>query len=120
MNRDIVYLTDLKIDTVIGIFDWERRIRQTVSLDLEMTTDVARAAATDSIEDALDYKAVAKAVIEFVRESEFQLVETLAERVAELVLSRFGIEAIRLRVNKRGAIRGARDVGVVIERRRAP
>jgi dihydroneopterin aldolase len=120
MNRDIVYLTDLKIDTVIGIFDWERRIRQTVSLDLEMTTDVARAAATDSIEDALDYKAVAKAVIEFVQKSEFQLVETLAERVAELILTRFGIESVRLRVNKRGAIRGARDVGVVIERRRAP
>ncbi|MDX9741349.1 MAG: dihydroneopterin aldolase [Gammaproteobacteria bacterium] len=120
MSRDIVYLTDLRIDTIIGIFDWERRIRQTVSLDLEMSTDVARAAATDSIEDALDYKAVAKAVIEFVRASEFQLVETLAEKVAELVLSRFGIDSVRLRINKRGAIRGARDVGVVIERSRTP
>lgn len=118
MNRDIVYLTDLKIDTVIGIFEWERRVRQTISLDLEMATDVARAAATDSIEDALDYKAVAKAVIEFVRGSDFQLVETLAERVAELILTRFAVDAVRLKVNKRGAIRGARDVGVIIERGR--
>jgi dihydroneopterin aldolase len=118
MNRDIVYLTDLKIDTIIGIFEWERRVRQTISFDLEMATDVARAAASDSIEDALDYKAVSKAVIEFVRASEFQLVETLAERVAELILNRFAVDAVRLKLNKRGAIRGARDVGVIIERTR--
>ena len=116
MSRDIVYLTDLKIDTVIGIFEWERRVRQTVSFDLEMATDVVRAAGSDSIEDALDYKAVAKAVIEFVRNSDFQLVETLAERVAALILEDFGVSWVRLKVNKRGAIRGARDVGVVIER----
>lgn len=120
MSRDIIYLTDLKIDTVIGIFDWERRVRQTVSFDLEMAADVARAAATDTIEDALDYKAVAKAVIGFVRNSDFQLVETLAERVAALILDEFGVPWVRLKVNKRGAIRGARDVGVVIERGRSP
>lgn len=114
---DIVYLNDLKIDTIIGIFDWERRIRQTVSLDIEMTTDVAKAAASDQIDDALDYKAVAKAIIEFVQRSEFKLVETLAERVAELILRDFAVSSVRLRVNKRGAIRGARDVGVIIERR---
>ncbi len=119
MSQDIVYLTDLKIDTIIGIFDWERRVRQVVSLDLEMATDVARAAASDSIEDALDYKAVAKTVIEFVRSSDFNLVETLAEKVAELILSRFAVSRVRLKLNKRGAIRGARDVGVIIERRRA-
>lgn len=115
---DTIYLTDLKIDTVIGIFEWERRVRQTVSIDLEMSTDVARAARTDSIADALDYKAVAKAVIEFVQNSSFQLVESLAEHVAELIISQFGVERVRLRVNKRGAIRGARDVGVLIERGR--
>jgi dihydroneopterin aldolase len=117
MASDVVYLTDLKIDTIIGIFEWERRIRQTVSIDLEMSTDVARAAATDDIADALDYKAVAKAVIEFVQNSDFKLVETLAERVADLVLRQFRVSSVRLRINKRGAIRGARDVGVVIERR---
>ncbi|MGE0278022.1 MAG: dihydroneopterin aldolase [Nitrospiraceae bacterium] len=115
---DTIYLTDLKIDTVIGIFEWERRVKQTVSIDLEMSTDVARAARTDSIVDALDYKAVSKAVIEFVESSSFQLVETLAERVAELIIRQFGVAQVRLRVNKRGAIRGARDVGVVIERTR--
>ncbi len=116
MARDIIYLYDLKVDTIIGIFEWERRVRQTVSLDLEMATDIRRAAASDAIEDTLDYKAVAKAVIRFVEESRFQLVETLAERVAELVMREFGVPWLRLRVNKKGAIRGARDVGVLIER----
>ena len=116
---DTIYLSDLKIDTVIGIFEWERRVKQTVSIDLEMSTDVARAARTDSIADALDYTAVAKAVIEFVENSSFQLGETLAERVAELISRQFGVAQVRLRVNKRGAIRGARDVGVMIERTRS-
>jgi dihydroneopterin aldolase len=116
---DTIYLTDLKIETVIGIFEWERRVKQTVSIDLEMSTDVARAAATDAIADALDYKAVAKAVIDYVEKSSFQLVETLAERVAGLIIEQFGVARVRLRVNKRGAIRGARDVGVMIERSRS-
>jgi dihydroneopterin aldolase len=113
---DIVFIRDLRIDTVIGIYDWERQIRQTVVLDLEMGTDVRRAAATDNIDDALNYKAVAKRVIAFVEASEFQLVETLAERVAEIVLGEFGVPWLRLQVNKPGALRGARDVGVLIER----
>jgi dihydroneopterin aldolase len=116
---DTIYLTELKIETVIGIFEWERRVKQTVSIDLEMSTDVTRAARTDSIADALDYKAVSKAVIELVENSSFQLVETLAERVAELIIRQFSVAQVRLRVNKRGAIRGARDVGVVIERTRS-
>lgn len=113
---DIVYLTDLRIDTVIGIYDWERRIRQTVVIDIEMATDVAKAARSDHIDDAVNYKAVAKRLMAFVRESEFQLVETLAERIAQLVLSEFDVPWLRLRVNKQGAVRGARDVGVIIER----
>lgn len=116
---DIVYLNDLRIDTVIGIYDWERRIRQTVVIDIEMATDVAKAARSDQIDDAVNYKAVAKRLIAFVRESEFQLVETLAERIAQLVLSEFDIPWLRLRVNKQGAVRGARDVGVIIERSRS-
>ncbi len=113
---DIIYLRDLKIETVIGIYDWEREIKQTVSIDLEMAGDVCRAALTDSIEDTLNYKAVAKAVIAFVEQSEFQLVETLAERIAQLVMSEFDIPWLRLSVNKGGAVRGASDVGVCIER----
>ena len=113
---DIIYLHDLRIDTVIGVFDWERRIRQTVILDLEMAADIRRAAASDDLADTLNYKAVAKRLIDFVEHSDFQLVETLAERVAELVLQEFAVPWLRLRVNKQGAVRGARDVGVIIER----
>ena len=113
---DIIYLHDLRIDTVIGVFDWERRIRQTVILDLEMAADIRRAAASDDLADTLNYKAVAKRLIDFVGHSDFELVETLAERVAELVLQEFDVPWLRLRVNKQGAVRGARDVGVIIER----
>lgn len=113
---DIVYISDLKVDTVIGIFDWERRIRQTVSLDLEMAADIRRGAATDQIDDALDYKAIGKRVIAFIEASEFQLVETLAEKVAELVLTEFNVPWLKLRLSKPGALRGSRDVGVIIER----
>lgn len=113
---DIIFLHGLEIQAVIGIYDWERQVRQPLVLDLDMGADVARAAATDSIDDTLNYKAVAKRVIEFVSTSEFMLVETLAERVAAIVREEFGVPWVRLRVNKRGAIRGGRDVGVIIER----
>ena len=113
---DIIFLRDLRIETVIGIYDWEREIKQTVVLDLEMATDIRKAAATDAIEDTLDYKSVAKRLIAFVEESDFGLVETLAERCAEIVLSEFDVPWVRLTLNKQGAVRGARDVGVIIER----
>lgn len=113
---DIVYIRDLKIETVIGIFDWERRIRQTVSLDLEMASDIRKAAASDDIKDALDYKAVSKRLIAFVGESEFLLVETMAEKIAAIVLDEFNVPWLRLRLSKPGAVRGAQDVGVIIER----
>ena len=113
---DIIYLNDLRIDTIIGIYDWERRVKQTISLDLEMASDIRKAAASDDIEDTLNYKAVAKRLISFVEASEFQLVETLAERITEIVLKEFQVAWVRLRLNKQGAVRGARDVGVIIER----
>lgn len=113
---DIIYLHDLRVEAVIGIFDWERRVKQTVSIDLDMSADVARAAATDGIDETLNYKAVAKRVAAFVGDSEFQLVETLAERIAAIVRDEFGVSWVRVRINKPGAIRGARDVGVIIER----
>ncbi len=119
-HMDIVFIRDLRVDAIIGIYDWERRIRQTLSFDLEMAADIARAAATDAIEDTLDYKAVAKRIIAFVEASEFQLVETLAERVAALVREEFGVPWVRLTLNKTGAVRGARDVGVIIERGERP
>ena len=117
---DIIFLRDLRIDTVIGIFDWERRIRQTISLDLEMATDIRKAASSDAIEDTLNYKAVAKRLIEFVQGSEFQLVETLAERCTEIIREEFAVPWVKLTLNKTGAVRGARDVGVIIERGERP
>jgi dihydroneopterin aldolase len=113
---DIVFLRELRIDTVIGIYGWERRTRQTLIFDLEMSADVARAAATDAIEDTLNYKSVAKRLIEFVSASDYQLVETLAERCAEIIRKEYGVRWVRLTLNKKGAVRGASDVGVVIER----
>ena len=115
-SMDIVYISDLRIETVIGIYDWEREIRQVVSIDLEMAADNRKAAATESIDDALNYKAVAKRLIQFVEESEFQLVETLAERIAEIVLDEFDVDWLRLKLGKPGAVTGSREVGVIIER----
>ena len=113
---DIVYIRDLRIETVIGIYDWEREVRQTVSLDLEMATDIRKAAQSDSIEDTLNYKAVAKRLIQFIGDSQFQLVETMSERCAALVLEEFDVAWLRLRLSKPGAVRGSRDVGIIIER----
>lgn len=116
-NRmDRVFIEDLKVQTVIGIFDWEREIRQTISIDLEMEFDIRAAAASDSIEDTLDYKSVSKRLIHFVEGSEFQLVEALAERCAAIVLSEFPVNWLRLKLGKPGAVRGSTAVGVIIER----
>jgi dihydroneopterin aldolase len=113
---DTVFINDLRIETIIGIYDWERKVRQTISLDLEMGADIRRAAETDAIEDTLNYKAVAKRLLAFVEDSEFQLVETLAEKIAAIVLNEFSVPWVRLTVHKPGAVRGSRDVGVIIER----
>jgi dihydroneopterin aldolase len=115
-RMDIVYLRDLRIDTVIGIYGWERRTRQTIIFDLEMSADIARAAASDDIADTLNYKSVAKRLTRFVSESDFQLVETLAERCAQIILDEYDVRWVRLTLNKKGAVRGATDVGVIIER----
>ncbi len=113
---DIVYIRGLKTETVIGVYDWERNIRQTVVLDLEMAVNAAAAGATDEVADALDYAAVSERVLEYVHASHFKLIESLAERVAELVMTEFGVPWLRLRLGKPGAVKQADDVGVVIER----
>jgi dihydroneopterin aldolase len=113
---DRVFIENLSVETVIGIFDWEREIRQVVSLDLEMEFDIRAAAASDSISDALDYKAVSKRLIRFIEQSEFQLVEALAEQCAAIVLEEFPVERLKLKLSKPGAVRGSSAVGVVIER----
>ncbi|WP_409525320.1 dihydroneopterin aldolase [Nitrincola sp. MINF-07-Sa-05] len=113
---DLVYIRELQVETIIGIYDWERQVRQTVSLDLEMGTDIRAAAATEDIENTLNYKSVSKRLISFISESEFLLVETMAEEIAQLVLDEFSVPWLRLRLSKPGAVRGAKDVGVIIER----
>ena len=116
---DRIFLHGLAVDCIIGFIEWERRIKQTVVLDVEMPVDCARAAASDDVADTLDYKRVAKRLIAFVEGSEFKLVETLAHRAAMLILGEFGVEWVRLSVNKPGAIRGSKDVGVAVLRMRA-
>jgi dihydroneopterin aldolase len=113
---DLVFIEDLRIETVIGIYDWERTIKQTIALDIEMAFDNAKPAASDRIGDTLDYKAVSKRLIGFVGESRFELVETLAERCAAIIRDEFGVRWLRLKLSKPGAVTGSRAVGVVIER----
>jgi dihydroneopterin aldolase len=114
---DKIFLSALSIECIVGIWEWERRVKQTVIIDLEMAADIRRAATSDAIEDTIDYKKVSKRVQTFVGESQFQLVETLTERIAQTIISEFGVTWVKVRLNKQGAIRGARDVGIEIERR---
>jgi len=116
---DTIFLRGLQVEAIIGIFQWERAATQSITIDLEMATDVARAAASDSIEAALNYKSVAKRIIAFAESSEFALVESLAESLARIVVTEFDVPSVRLSVSKPGAIEGSRDVGVTIERSRA-
>ena len=113
---DIVYIRELEVETVIGIYDWEREIRQTVSLDLEMGTDINAAASTEDIDNTLNYKSVSDRLIDFISGSEFLLVETMAQQIADIVMNEFGVRWLRLRLGKPGAVPTARDVGVIIER----
>jgi dihydroneopterin aldolase len=115
---DKIFIHALKTEAIIGIFDWERQVKQTVIVDIEISADVRKAALSDSIADTLNYKKVAKRVLAFVEESQFHLVETLAEHIAMLLLEDFGIAWVRLSLSKPGAIRSSRDVGVLLERDR--
>jgi len=118
-SGDRIFLHGLTTECIIGFIDWERRVRQTVVVDLEMPVDCRQAALTDEVADTLDYKKVAKRALEFIGASEFRLVETLAHRLALVILEEFGVEWVRISLNKPGAIRNSRDVGVEIERTRA-
>ena len=117
---DIVYIRELEVETIIGIYDWEREVLQTISIDLDMAADISRAAKSDDIADALNYKAVAKRLIEYVKGSNCLLVERLAEEVAQIVIKEFDVPWVRLRLSKPGALRGSRDVGLIIERGSKP
>ncbi|MCP4430152.1 MAG: dihydroneopterin aldolase [Gammaproteobacteria bacterium] len=117
---DIVFIRDLQVDTVIGIYDWERKIRQTISLDIDMATDIKKAANTDNIDDTLSYKSVAKRLITFIETSEYELVETLAEKICSIIREEFDVPWVRLSLHKPAAVRGSQSVGVIIERGEKP
>lgn len=116
---DKIFLSALSVECIVGIWEWERRVKQTVVIDIEMATDIRKAAATDRIEDTIDYKKVSKRLLAFVGESQYHLVETLTEEIAKLIVTEFGVQWVKVHLNKQGAIRGARDVGIEIERRAA-
>ncbi len=113
---DKIFLHALKAEAIIGIYDWERQVKQTIIVDLEMNGSVRKAAFSDSIDDTLNYKKVAKRVLAFVEASQYHLVETLTEQIAMLLLSEFGLTWVRVSLSKPGAVRNSRDVGVIIER----
>jgi dihydroneopterin aldolase len=113
---DKIYLTGLSVECIVGIWEWERQVKQRIVLDIEMATDIRKAAATDHIDDTIDYKKVSKRLLSFVGESQFQLVETLTERIAEILIKEFKVPWVRVKLNKQGALRGSKDVGIVIER----
>ncbi len=117
---DIIFMRDLRVETFVGIYEWEQRAKQTVSIDFEVAVDIRKAAASDDVADTVNYKAIAKRIIEFVGEHRCHLVETLAENVAKVIMNEFDLIWVRLSINKPGAIRGARDVGVRIERGQRP
>ncbi len=113
---DIIFLGGLQIETIIGIYDWERETKQTIVLDIEMATDINKAAETDDIQYALDYKTVSKRIISFVEQSQFLLVEKLIVEIANIIQNEFHVPWVKIKLNKKGAIRGASDVGIIIER----
>lgn len=113
---DTIFLRDLRITTIVGIWEWERRMPQVVSIDLDMAADIRKAAASDAIEDTLNYKAVTKRIQAFVGESRFDLIETMADRVAAIITDEFSVPWVRVSVHKPWAIRGSRDVGITVER----
>ena len=113
---DIIFLGGLEIETIIGIYEWERITKQKVILDIEMAFDISKAAETDDIAHTLDYKTVSKRIISFVEASEFYLVEKLIEEIANIIRTEFGVPWVQITLNKKGAISGASDVGIKIER----
>jgi 7,8-dihydroneopterin aldolase/epimerase/oxygenase len=113
---DKVYIKDLKVETIIGIFEWEREVKQIISVDIEMDFDNKKAARSDDIKDALDYKKVGKRVVAFIEGSKVKLVESLAEKVAKIILKEFPVSKLVLTLSKPGALRGSESVGISITR----
>jgi dihydroneopterin aldolase len=116
---DKIFIRGLRTETIIGIFDWERQVKQTVVLDIEIAADIRKAALSDSVEDTLNYKRVAKRVLAFIESSQFHLVEALTEHVAMLILEEFDVSWVSILLSKPGAVRNSKDVGISLERDRS-
>ncbi|MFL2693290.1 MAG: dihydroneopterin aldolase [Gammaproteobacteria bacterium] len=113
---DKVFIRGLEVEGIIGIFKWEREVRQIISVDIEMDFDNKKAAKSDSIEDALNYKLVGKRITSFIKNSKFQLVETLAENISKIILKEFPVTTVKVTLSKPGALRGSDSVGISITR----
>jgi dihydroneopterin aldolase len=113
---DIIFLHGLEAKCVIGVWEWEQRIEQTLRFDIDLGTNISVAAQSDKLDDTLNYKAVARRVIEFCEQSRFELIETLIEKVADVILSEFDVDWVKVRLDKGGVVKGVKNVGIVIER----
>ena len=113
---DKIFITELRADTVIGINEWERKVRQRVTVDLEMATDIRPAAATDDIQLALNYKTITDRLVNFISASEFELLESLAEGIATIITDEFSVPWVKITLHKPGALSATKDVGLIIER----
>jgi dihydroneopterin aldolase len=113
---DIIFIHALRVETTIGVHAWERESRRILMIDLDLATDISPAAATDRLDHTLDYQAVAQRISELAAASDYQLVETLAERIAEQLLREFAIPWLRLTLRKPGVPSHAQEAGVTIER----
>ena len=116
INMDKIFINDLQVETVIGIFDWEREIKQTISINLEMEFDISKAAKSDDINDSLDYKKVSKRIISLCEKANSYLVENLIEKIAQVVLKEFPVSKVTVSLEKPGALRGSKSVGIKITR----
>ena len=114
--KDTIYIRDLRVETIIGIFGWEREVRQQISMDLDFEFDVSVPGKSDLIDDTLDYKKITKSLIAFIESSEYKLIEALGEGIVDHLKSKFGIKKVKLRLSKPGALRFSKDVGIMIER----
>ena len=113
---DKVFIKDLEVEVVIGVYDWEREVRQLISINLEMNFNTKKAGRSDRIEDALNYKKISKCIIELTKSSKSKLIESLAQKIAKTVLSEFPVSSVVVTVEKPGALRGSKSVGVTIKR----
>lgn len=116
LKMDMIYLKDLRVDAKIGVWEWERKILQTLVIDLDFAVDIGVASDSDKLDDTVDYKAISDRIMEFVGSSQFNLLEALAENLSKVLMGEFGLPWLRLKINKVGVLNGVKDVGIVVER----